>query len=75
MASIWHNDEQPGYDKGKAHTSFSKWRVLVMDRTAELIGGNWMQARDRMHLYGLNQLGIDYDDNLTAEDLAQKLAQ
>lgn len=73
MASIWHHDETPGYDKGKAHTSFSKWRVLVMERAGQLIGSE-DDAVLKMHAYGLRQLGLDYDQGVTAEDLAVKLA-
>lgn len=73
MASIWHNDETPGYDKGKAHTSFSKWRVLVMERAGQLLGSE-DEAVLKMHDYGLRQLGLDYDGGVTAEDLATKLA-
>lgn len=74
MASIWHHDETPGYDKGKAETSFSKWRVLVMERAGQLIGSE-DEAVQKMHAYGLRQLGLDYDANVTAEALAAKLAE
>jgi len=75
MASIWHNDEKPGYLKGKAHTSYSKWRVLVMERTAQLTGLSENDAVTRMHTYGQKQMGLDFDKGVTAEELAQKLAQ
>jgi len=75
MASIWHNDEKPGYDKGKADTSFSKWRVLVMERTAQLTGKDENDAVTRMRHYGQKQMGLDFDGGMTAEQLASRLAQ
>jgi len=75
MNNIWHNEETPGYEKGKAHTSFSKWRVLVVDRTSELTGAGDDDSVARLHRYGKAQLGIAYEDNMTAEELAQILAR
>ncbi len=72
--NIWHNEETPGYNKSKRHTAFSKWRVLVMERLGQLNGQGEDAAVQRMHAYGLTQLGVDYDNNVTAEELAAKLA-
>lgn len=73
-ANIWHQDETPGYDKGKKDTSFSKWRVLVMERAGQLMPGGEDAAVLKMHDYSLRQLGLDYDQGVTAEELAAKLA-
>lgn len=74
MANIWHNSETPGFDKGKREVGFTRWRVLVMQRTAELTELGEDDAVKRIHDYGLAQLGIAYDGNTTAEDLAQTLS-
>lgn len=74
MASIWHNTETPGFDKNKSNVGFTRWRVLVMQRTAELTGLGEDDAVKRIHDYGLAQLGVDYDSNITAEDLSQTLS-
>lgn len=73
-ASIWHNSETPGYDKGKAHTSFSKWRLLVVERLVELSGMSEDDAILVLHDYGRLQQGLDYDKGLTAEQVATEIA-
>lgn len=75
QASIWHKDETPGYDKAKADTTFSKWRVLVMERLAQKTEAGEDDAVQRMHGYSLRQLGLDYDKGVTAEQLVDKLAK
>lgn len=74
MASIWHNDETPGFDKSKKDLGFNRWRILVMQRTAELTGKDEDDAVQKLHGYGLKDLGLDYDRGVTAEELATKLA-
>lgn len=72
--SIWAQETLQGYNVGKADTSFTKWRVLIMDRLAEIWSVDQEVAVRRLHQHGLYQLGIDFDNGVTAEDLAQKLA-
>jgi hypothetical protein len=72
--SIWHTDEIQGYDLGKAETSFTKWRVLIMERLAEIWNVDEMVAVRRINEHGLHALGLDYDQGLTAEQVAQNLA-
>lgn len=74
-ASIWHKDETPGYDKGKADVGFSRWRVLVMESTAEQAGIDEADAVSLMHSYGLQQMGLDYEDGMTAQALGAKLSR
>lgn len=71
--NLWHHEEEQGYDKNKSTTAFTKWRVLVMERLGELNGQGNPKAVQTMHEYGLANLSLAYEDNITAEDLAQKL--
>lgn len=73
-ANIWHQEETPGYDKCKREMGFNRWRILVVERTAQLTGIDEDDAVQRLHAYGLNALGLDYENLVTAEDLSQKLA-
>ena len=73
--NIWAKDETPGYDKGKKDLGFNRWRILIMERTAQLTELGEDDAVQRLHLYGLKDLGIDYDTGVTAESLSQKLAK
>lgn len=74
-ANIWAKDETPGYDKGKKDLGFNRWRILIMERTAQLTENGEDDAVQRIHSYGLHQLGVDYDSGVTAEDLSQKLSK
>lgn len=74
-ASIWHKDEVPGFDKGKADVGFSRWRVLVMESTAEKGNFDTSVAVSRMHAYGLKKMGLDYENGVTAEALGQQLSK
>lgn len=73
--SIWSKDETPGFDKGKADLGFNRWRILIMERTAALTELGEDDAVQRLHGYGLHDLGVDYDTGVTAEALSQKLAK
>lgn len=73
--SIWSKDETPGYEKGKADLGFNRWRILVMERTAQITEAGEDDAVQRLHQYGLTGLGIDYDNNVTAETLSQRLSK
>jgi hypothetical protein len=73
--NIWHRDETPGFDKGKKDLGFNRWRILIMERTAELTQAGEQDAVQRLHQYGLQNLGIDYDSGVTAEDLSAKLSK
>ena len=77
MASvnIWHRDETPGYDKGKKDLGFNRWRILVMERTAQLTEAGEQDAVARLQAYGLHNLGVDYDEGVTAETLSAKLSK
>ena len=72
--NIWHRDETPGFDKTKREMGFNRWRILVVERTAQLTGNGTDDAVQRLHAYGLKALGLDYENLVTAEDLSQKLA-
>jgi len=71
--NLWHHEEEPGYDKNKSTTAFTKWRVLVMERLGQLNQQGNDAAVQTMHAYGLEALGTSYEDGTTAEELAQKL--
>jgi hypothetical protein len=73
--NIWESKESNTYGQGKAETTFTKWRVLAMDRIAELTGLGQDDAAMRLHNRTLRQLGLDYDSGMTAEELAQELAR
>lgn len=73
--NIWSKDETPGYDKAKKDLGFNRWRILVMERTAQLTQAGEEDAVARLHAYGLQDLGINYDDGMTAETLSQTLAK
>lgn len=75
MASIWSKDETPGYDKGKADLGFHRWRILAIERLDQLTQAGEDDAIARLHQYGLQDLGINYDDGVTAEALASKLSK
>ena len=74
-ASIWHSNETPGYDRSKKDIGFHRWRILIMERTAQLTENGESDAVQRLHKYGLQALGIDYDTGVTAEQLADKLSK
>jgi hypothetical protein len=75
QASIWHRDETPGYDKGKKDLGFTRWRVLVMERTSQLAEITETEAVQRLHQYGLHDLGLDYEAGRTAEDVSTQLSR
>lgn len=75
MTNIWETNQTDSYNQGKSQTSFTKWRVLVMDRVAELTGRGQEGAVQRLHERRLHQLGLDYDSGMTAEELAQEIAK
>lgn len=75
MASIWHNDEDAGYDKAKKDVGFTRWRVLVMERTAQLTGLGEDDAVSRINARGLHDFGLDYDKGVTAEEMAAILVR
>jgi hypothetical protein len=71
--SIWDNTVEPSYDLAKQDVAFSQWRVAVMDCLTSLSGKDQTDSVQKMHQYGLAQLGLDYEDNVTAQELASKL--
>jgi hypothetical protein len=73
--SIWQKDREPNYNMSKRDLSFSTWRVLVMERTGQLLKSNDNIGAERMLSYGTGKLGQDYEDNVTAEDMAVRLAR
>lgn len=75
MPSIWSDSgtTESNYGLTKNETSFSKWRVLTMERLAQVAEIDEDDAVARIALYGLEQLGLDYDRNVSAEEMAQKL--
>ena len=70
--NIWRHDEIPGYNRTKANTVWSRWRILVIERLGELGVKN---SVERLNSEGLQRLGLDYDYGLTAEEVAQRLAE
>jgi hypothetical protein len=70
--NIWHSSETPGYHKTKANMGFNRWRILIVERTDQLTSRD--DAVSRLHQYGLKQLGLDYENQVTAEEVSQKLA-
>lgn len=73
-ANIWHHNEVPGYDRNKSNIGFNRWRILILERVAQITLLGQDDAVARLHDYGLEQLGCDYDDQVTAEEISQKLA-
>lgn len=71
MASIWHNEETPGFDKSKKDTSFSKWRMIVIEKMVA-DGVDRDDALDRLQSFTLTEIGLAYDSNTTAEEMAAK---
>jgi hypothetical protein len=73
MVNIWHSNETPGYERSKANIGFNRWRILIVERIGQLT--NKDDAVERLHKYGLKQLGLDYENQVTAESVAQKLSK
>lgn len=73
--NIWHREETPGYDKGKKDLGFNRWRILIMERVAQLTEAGEDDAVQRIQAYGLHDLGVDYDSGVTAQELADKLSK
>lgn len=72
--SIWASRSVPAGDQTKATTSYSRWRYLVGERLGELLGDQDL-AYQRIHEYGVRQLGIDFDDQLSVDQMADKLSK
>ena len=70
--NIWRHDEIQGYDRSKVDTVWSKWRMLVIERLEQM---GVKDAVNRLNSEGLQRLGLDYDHGLTAEEVAQRLAE
>jgi hypothetical protein len=71
MASIWHSEETPGFDKSKKNTSFSKWKMIVVEKLVT-DGVDRDEALDRLQSFTLVEIGLNYDNNMTAEEMAAK---
>lgn len=72
VANIWDTRSVPDEQQSKASTSYSRWRYLVGLQLGEMIGDQ-DRAFQIIHEYGILQLGIDYDDLVTVEQMVEKL--
>ena len=70
--SIWTNCPPPTGQQNKNSTSYSRWRYLVGSQLGEMIGDQ-DRAYQIIHEYGVNQLGIDFDDLVTVDEMADRL--
>ena len=73
--NLWADTTKSGETRTKANTSFTKWRLLVVEAISSLTGAGDQDSANRVAKYGLEQFGLAYDDHRSVEDMARELAQ